>query len=74
MDTSYFENSRENTEKVIEVRKKLLAKTVTSNDIAILLAVAEYRRLPACGVSLWSVPLFWRRRFSRYAQGICLFR
>jgi TPR repeat protein len=41
MDTSYFENSRENTEKVIEVRKKLLAKTVTSNDIAILLAVAD---------------------------------
>jgi hypothetical protein len=74
MDTSYFENSRENTEKVIEVRKKLLAKTVTSNDIAILLAVADTGDCPLAEFSLWSVPLFWRRRFSRYAQGICLFR
>jgi TPR repeat protein len=41
MDTSYFESLRKNTEEVVGVRKKLIAKTATSNDIAILMTAAD---------------------------------
>jgi hypothetical protein len=41
MNTSNFESIRENTEEVIGIRKKLIARTATSNDIAVLAMAAD---------------------------------